>query len=171
LRRADTTALDLCCGTGDVLFDLEKIVPARVLGADFCHPMLVMARKKAEKLRLPAVLFEADAVNLPLKNESLDGIAIAFGFRNLSNYQTALTELARILRPGGVLAILEFSHPPGLVMKALYGLYSRVILPAIGGAISGSRDAYAYLPESIRKFPRATELCRMITASGFSRAE
>ena len=171
LGRVEATALDLCCGTGDVLFDLERAVPARVLGADFCHPMLVAAQVKANRLRLPSAFFEADALRLPLKNESLDGIAIAFGFRNLSNYETALEELARILRPGGMLAILEFSHPPGRLMKALYGFYSRVILPAIGGAISGSRDAYTYLPESIRKFPRAPELCRMMTASGFASAE
>ncbi len=171
LGRPNTRTLDLCCGTGDVLFDLECIAPAFVMGADFCHPMLVSAKCKGQGLHRPAVLFEADALTLPVRDQSLDAIAIAFGFRNLSNYQAGLHELSRVLKRGGVLAILEFSHPSGFVMKSVYDFYSRVLLPLIGGAVSGSREAYSYLPESIRKFPSAAELCRMMAGAGFATAE
>lgn len=163
--------LDLCCGTGDVLLELARISRARVFGADFCHPMLVTARQKALKTGYSAQVFEADAMALPLADATLDAIAIAFGFRNLSNYCEGLAELARVLKPGGVLAILEFSHPRSRLVRAGYGLYSRLLLPWIGGMISGSRTAYTYLPESIAKFPEAGELESMMRAAGFQNAQ
>jgi demethylmenaquinone methyltransferase / 2-methoxy-6-polyprenyl-1,4-benzoquinol methylase len=112
-------------------------------------------------------LFEADAMQLPLASASFDVITIAFGFRNLANYETGLRELRRVLRPGGILAILEFSQPPNAAFAAVYNWYSRQVLPVIGGMISGSRDAYAYLPESVRKFPGAEELAAMMGRAGF----
>jgi demethylmenaquinone methyltransferase/2-methoxy-6-polyprenyl-1,4-benzoquinol methylase len=162
--------LDLCCGTGDVLLDLHSRSQARVLGADFCHPMLVVAQSKAHAKNTRASLIEGDAMELPLIANSLDAISIAFGFRNLANYSAALTEFLRVLKPGGTLAILEFSHPPGAFMRASYGLYSGTVLPAIGALISGSRQAYTYLPESVAKFPRAEVLRGMMTAAGFADA-
>ena len=170
LQRPDAKVLDLCCGTGDVLLDLQAAGAARVMGADFCHPMLVSARKKAGAKGFSAPLFEADALALPLAGESLDAIAISFGFRNLANYENGLQELHRVLKPGGMLVILEFSHPPGRFMKTAYGFYSRLLLPAIGSVLSGSREAYAYLPDSIRKFPRAAQLAQMMK-TGFSDTE
>jgi demethylmenaquinone methyltransferase / 2-methoxy-6-polyprenyl-1,4-benzoquinol methylase len=160
--------LDLCCGTGDVLLDLQGISKANVMGADFCHPMLVAARHKAERRRNQPLLFEADALRLPLSDGCLDLISIAFGFRNLANYTAALEELKRVLVPGGVLAILEFSHPRSALVKLSYGLYSTVLLPLIGAIISGSREAYTYLPESIQKFPDAVALEEMIRRAGFA---
>lgn len=171
LNRTGAKILDLCCGTGDVLLDLQQATRAPVLGADFCHPMLVSAQQKADRKGFHAPLFEADALALPLGGRSLDAIAISFGFRNLANYESGLRELHRVLKPGGILAILEFSHPPGLVTKVGYGIYSRLLLPAIGSLISGSREAYTYLPESIRKFPRANDLADMMTAAGFRDTE
>jgi len=168
LQRPAAKVLDLCCGTGDVLLDLQQVAAAPIMGADFCHPMLVSAQKKAERQGFHAPLFEADALHLPIAARSLDAIAISFGFRNLANYQSGLTELHRVLKPGGMLVILEFSHPPGLVMRTAYGFYSRLLLPAIGTLISGSREAYAYLPDSIRKFPLAEELAGMMRTAGFS---
>ncbi len=168
LENPAATVLDLCCGTGDVMFDLQRDAKARVLGADFCHPMLVSARGKGKERNLPARVFEADALTLPVAAESLDAIAIAFGFRNLTNYGAGLAEFQRVLKPGGRLAILEFSHPTGLLTRVAYSFYSRVVLPWIGGVVSGSRAAYTYLPESIEKFPRARELERQIAAHGFS---
>ena len=167
LTRPGAKILDLCCGTGDVLLDLQSLAATPVMGADFCHEMLVSARHKAAQRGFPVPLIEADALQLPLADASLDAISISFGFRNLANYPAGLRELYRVLKCGGVLAILEFSHPPGPVMKAAYGFYSRVLLPAIGAAISGSREAYAYLPDSIRKFPQAEELRAMMAAAGF----
>ncbi|MCU1291248.1 MAG: demethylmenaquinone methyltransferase [Bryobacterales bacterium] len=170
LQQPEAKILDLCCGTGDVLLDLQSAANARIFGADFCHPMLITAQGKARGRHFTAPLVEADALQLPLADASLDAISIAFGFRNLTNYRGGLQELARVLKPGGVLAILEFSHPPGFFMRTAYGFYSRFILPAIGSLVSGSREAYAYLPESIRKFPRAEELKAMISAAGFSQS-
>ncbi len=112
-------------------------------------------------------MFEADALALPVAESSFDLVTIAFGFRNLANYQRGLVELRRVLKPGGVLAILEFSTPPNALLAALYGFYSRNVLPRIGGWISGSPEAYTYLPESVRKFPDAPGLAQQMRDAGF----
>jgi len=166
LMRPDARVLDICCGTGDLVRALSRAHPAgaAVMGSDFCHPMLVAARAKVGAGRL----FEADALRLPLADRSLDLITVAFGFRNLANYQAGLREMRRVLRPGGMAAILEFSQPPNAWFGALYGFYSQRVLPVIGGALSGSRDAYAYLPESVRKFPSPEELTEMMRAAAFA---
>jgi demethylmenaquinone methyltransferase/2-methoxy-6-polyprenyl-1,4-benzoquinol methylase len=167
LQRPDARVLDICCGTGDLLLALESARHAPVLGSDFCHPMLVAARQKVARRRAQASLFEADALRLPLRDASLDLLTVAFGFRNLANYDAGLTEMRRVLRPGGMAAILEFSQPPNRAFGALYHFYSRRILPLIGGALTGSRDAYQYLPESVRKFPSAAELAENMRRAGF----
>jgi demethylmenaquinone methyltransferase/2-methoxy-6-polyprenyl-1,4-benzoquinol methylase len=167
LDRPDGRVLDLCCGTADVLVSLQRRRGrAMILGSDFCHPMLLEARRKTQ-----SPLFEADALALPLADASLDLITVAFGFRNLANYRGGLEELLRVLKPGGVTAILEFSQPKNRVFGALYRLFSIRVLPWIGGMVSGSREAYAYLPESIRKFPGAGELAEQMRSAGFSRVE
>lgn len=191
LERPDARVLDLCCGTGDLTLELwrashnrsltfaapgESTRPHRsrereravVFGADFCHPMLISARAKIGRGHARASLFEADALRLPLGDASLHLVTVAFGFRNLANYQAGLAELRRVLRPGGVAAILEFSRPPNAAFRALYNFYSRRILPWIGGALSGSRDAYTYLPESVRRFPAAGELAEGMRRAGFA---
>ena len=167
LERSDARVLDICCGTGDLVLALARN-GRPVLGSDFCHPMLVAAHQKVQKQRAPATLFESDALNLPLRNASLDLLTVAFGFRNLANYESGLAEMRRVLRPGGMAAILEFTTPPNAIFGAVYHLYCRRILPHIGGLISGSRDAYTYLPESVRKFPTAGELASMMGRAGFS---
>jgi len=171
LARPGAKVLDLCCGTGDVLLSLEARKGSAVFGSDFCHPMLIEARRKIAARKLRSPLFEADALALPLAAGSLDLITIAFGFRNLTNYRRGLDELTRALKPGGVLAILEFSQPRNRLFAALYGFFSTRVLPWVGGMISGSRDAYSYLPESIRKFPGPEELARQMQAAGFSTVE
>jgi len=165
-ERPGARVLDLCCGTGDVLLTLERRTGAKVFGSDFCHPMLVEARRKRAKR-----LLEADALQLPLASASLDLVTIAFGFRNLANYEAGLRELLRVLKPGGVVAILEFSQPTNRAFGALYGFFSTRVLPWVGGMISGSREAYSYLPESIRKFPDAPELAAAMQRAGFTRVE
>ena len=166
IENPDARILDLCCGTGDVLLGIEKRRKATALGSDFCHPMLVEAGKK-----VASPLFESDALALPLADASLDLITVAFGFRNLANYRRGLEELLRVLKPEGVVAILEFSQPRNRAFAAVYGFFSTRVLPLIGGMISGSRQAYAYLPESIRKFPSAEELAEEMKAAGFRRVE
>ena len=168
LANPDAAVLDLCCGTGDVMLDLARGSQARIIGADFCHPMLLAAQRKTLQRRALAQLFEADALRLPLADHSLDALSIAFGYRNLTGYQEALEEFHRVLKPGGMLAILEFSHPRAALTRVAYGFYSRAILPLVGGLISGSRQAYSYLPESIRKFPKADVLEHMLKTAGFA---
>jgi demethylmenaquinone methyltransferase / 2-methoxy-6-polyprenyl-1,4-benzoquinol methylase len=166
LARPEARVLDLCCGTGDVLRELVSRGRRFTMGADFCHPMLIAAQRKVS-----APVFEADALMLPLRPDSLELVTIAFGFRNFANYERGLEELLRILKPGGMAAILEFSQPANRPFAALYGFFSKHVLPRVGGFISGSPEAYSYLPESIRKFPSAEELAVRLRGAGFARVE
>ena len=171
LERPEARALDICCGTGDLVLALAGRARATVLGSDFCHPMLVEARAKVGRRGARAALFESDALRLPLRDASLDLLTVAFGFRNLANYEAGLAEMRRVLRPGGTAAILEFSRPPNRAFAAVYHFYARRILPCIGGALTGSRDAYRYLPESVRKFPDAPQLAGYMRRAGFREVE
>ena len=137
LHKPNARVLDLCCGTGDILLALETRGRAMTLGSDFCHPMLLQARRK-----VASPLFEADALALPIADGSLDLITVAFGFRNLASYSRGLEELLRVLKPGGTVAILEFSQPTNRAFASLYGFFSTRLLPCIGGIVSRSREAY-----------------------------
>ncbi|HZT39440.1 MAG TPA: bifunctional demethylmenaquinone methyltransferase/2-methoxy-6-polyprenyl-1,4-benzoquinol methylase UbiE [Bryobacteraceae bacterium] len=163
--------LDLCCGTGDVLIALEQRRGAPSLGVDFAHPMLTAAARKIAERGFASPLIEADGLLLPLRDDAVDAITIAFGFRNFANYRRGLGEMLRVLKPDGIAAILEFSQPRNRAFNAVYGWFSKFVLPRVGGLISGSRQAYAYLPESISKFPGADELAAEMLAAGFSRVE
>jgi len=162
LQRPDARVLDLACGTGDLTLALQRGGPARIWGSDFCHPMLVRARAKGA-----ARLFEADALELPLADQSFDLVTVAFGFRNFADHRRGLQQMRRVLKPGGRLAILEFSTPPNRAFAALYRFYSTRLLPRIGGLVSGSREAYTYLPESVRKFPDAESLATAMREAGY----
>ena len=168
LERPGARVLDICCGTGDLAMALQRACPRPLMGSDFCHPMLVAARAKMARQPVAPRLFEADALRLPLRDASLDLVTVAFGFRNLANYEDGLREMRRVLRPGGMAAVLEFSQPSNALFAALYGFYSRRVLPWIGGLLTGNRDAYRYLPESIRKFPAAPELAEDMRRAGFT---
>lgn len=170
LARRDARVLDLCCGTGDMAFALERQARgsgARIFGADFAHPMLERAARKSNGVSPRWV--EADALNLPFPDGSFDLVTSAFGFRNLADYDAGLREIVRVLRPGGELGILECSEPRGIVGK-LYGVYFRRVLPAIGTAVSGVKGAYAYLPASVGRFPAAPEMIDRMRAAGFGAA-
>lgn len=172
LNRPAATVLDLCCGTGDLTIALARASEgSAVLGSDFCHPMLVQAGRKLSAQRLARRIFESDALKLPVRDGSLDLITVAFGFRNLVDYRAGLREFQRVLKPGGTAAILEFSQPPNALFAAVYNFYSRRVLPVLGGWISGSRDAYTYLPESVSKFPGAEELAAEMRKMGFQDVE
>lgn len=167
LDRPGARILDLCCGTGDVLIELQGATANPVFGGDFCHPMLVSARDKIVDRGYPAQLFEGDALELPFRDNTLDLITISFGFRNFVSYAAGLMELRRALRPGGTLALLECSHPRGWLMKKAHGLYSKTLVPLIGGLVSHSHAAYQYLPDSVEKFPRAEQLRDLMVNAGY----
>jgi demethylmenaquinone methyltransferase / 2-methoxy-6-polyprenyl-1,4-benzoquinol methylase len=141
--------------------------PAPILAVDFSHQML---SRGAEKFAPHNIIpIEADALHLPLADNSIDLVTSAFGFRNLSNYEAGLAELHRILRPGGQIGILDFNQPTGLT-GALYNLYFKQILPRFGGLISGDPAAYTYLPDSVARFPSSSRMIELIQQAGFTNA-
>jgi demethylmenaquinone methyltransferase/2-methoxy-6-polyprenyl-1,4-benzoquinol methylase len=167
--------LDLCCGTGDLGIGLSRRYrSARVTGLDFAHEMLLRARKKSDRqtssdpvqLR-PIKFIEADALRLPFADDFFDLVTTGFGFRNLANYEEGLREIRRVLKPGGTLAILEFTEPPPGVLGDLYRWYCRKLLPRIGGLISGNHNAYKYLPASVSRFFRPDELTGLMRGAGY----
>lgn len=153
--------LDLACGTGDLLAALEAVAPAQYLAADFCLPMLVRTREKSS-----APLLEADGLRLPFADATLDLITIGFGFRNFANYRAGLLEMQRVLRPGGRVAILEFTTPPTLAVRGFMNLFNRYVMGPAGRWLSGQGDAYEYLPDSVKRFPAAAELASLMRDSG-----
>ena len=161
---SDALILDLACGTGDLAQALFETTGARVVASDFCRPMLTIAAKKIDQ---GITLVEGDALKLPFANESFDAATIAFGLRNFASLDDGLTEVRRVLRDGGWLAVLEFSKPVNPVIRPAFGFYFRRLLPFMGGLISGSRSAYTYLPNSVRKFPDQEELAGLIRRAGF----
>lgn len=167
LARPEARIADLCCGTGDLTIALARRAKAKVAGADFAHPMLLLAASKAARKHVSAKFFEADAMCLPFADGSLDLVTMAFGFRNLVRYDDGLREIHRVLRPGGTMAILEFSHPPNALFRAAYEFYSSRLLPRLGGWLTGHRSAYSYLPSSVGRFPAAPELAERMRAAGF----
>jgi len=176
LQRPEAVVLDLCCGTGDMTLALDKHRPqpstdngqrtavSPILALDFSHTMLTLAARKFAGRNIVSI--EADALHLPLADASVDLVTSAFGFRNLTSYPDGLRELYRVLRPGGEIAILECNQPGGLI-GWLYSFYFHHILPVAGGLISGKRRAYAYLPDSVMKFPRPPQMKALIAAAGF----
>ena len=175
LERPDAVVLDLCCGTGDLAFALSRAGKARIVGADFAHSMLVRAREKSAALApspnqgsaSPMTFLEADALRLPFASASFDLVTTAFGFRNLANYEAGLREIQRVLKPGGTIAILEFTEPPDGLLGDFYRWYFYKVLPRIGGLISGDRSAYTYLPKSVARFFRPPELAALMNAVGY----
>jgi demethylmenaquinone methyltransferase / 2-methoxy-6-polyprenyl-1,4-benzoquinol methylase len=179
LNRSDAVVLDLCCGTGDLTFSLAAAGKARVIGADFAHPMLLRAKEKSTSTIGPephqsiqALSFcEADALRLPFADRSFNLVTTAFGFRNLANYEAGLRETYRVLKPGATLAILEFTEPPAGFLGDLYRWYFRRVLPLIGGWLSGDRSAYTYLPASVSRFFGPHELASLLQTVGYSEVE
>lgn len=160
--RPGQRALDLCCGTADLALEL-RAAGLEVVGADFSHEMLLEARRKAPGL----ALVEADALRLAFADASFDLVTIGFGLRNLADYDAGLRELLRVLRPGGRLAVLEFSVPTAPAFRRVYHLYLGRLVPAVGRALSSRHGAYQYLADTVREFPDQAELGRRIQGAGF----
>jgi len=180
LANPDALVLDLCCGTGDLALALRARGPAKIIGADFAHTMLVRANQKAhagsrnpsadssDHTSTPMSFAEADALRLPFAGESFDLVTTAFGFRNLANYEAGLREILRVLKPGGTIAILEFTEPPNTVLGRLYRWYVFSVLPRVGALISGHSSAYTYLPKSVSRFFRPPQLSALLTQVGYA---
>ncbi len=169
LEDENALLLDVACGTGDLAIELQKNSKAKIVGTDFCRPMLSIARGKSTELKIPYV--EADGMNLSFTENTFDAVTIAFGLRNFSNWQNGLKEFRRILKPRGKLVILEFSTPVIPGFRQAFQFYFSHILPFIGGAVSGSRGAYEYLPDSVSRFPDQKNLAQMMVDVGFSDVE
>lgn len=167
----DGPILDLCTGTGDLAFAYDRAARGRVplIGADFCHEMLVRASEKAKRRQSAGRIrfVEADAQALPFPAATFQLVAIAFGLRNVTDPDRGLAEMVRVARPGGRIAVLEFSRPRGRVVGPLYHWYFQTVLPRVGQVLSRSPEsAYRYLPESVLAFPDGEELCERMRRQG-----
>ncbi len=163
--------LDLCTGTGDLALAYDRAAGGKlaIVGADFCHEMLVLAGAKTGQRRASGRIrfLEADAQRLPLPNDLFQITTVAFGLRNVTDTDRGLAEMVRVTRPGGRVAILEFSQPRGWLFGRLYRFYFRHILPLVGQAISRSKDnAYKYLPASVMEFPDGEHLAQRLRRHG-----
>jgi demethylmenaquinone methyltransferase/2-methoxy-6-polyprenyl-1,4-benzoquinol methylase len=165
---AGAVVLDACAGTLDLSVELARRPDfrGRVLGFDFAYPMLNAGRAKATSLPISSAC--ADALSLPLRTGSCDGAMVAFGVRNLADLEAGLRELARVLRPGGRLVILEFTTPRWQPFRALYLCYFRRLLPLLGRLVSRHGSAYSYLPASVLQFPEPDRLAALMEAAGFT---
>ena len=167
LNDPNAIILDVACGTGDLSIELQADARAKVIGTDFCRPMLTIAAEKSTSI--PFV--EGDAMGLGFADETFTGVTIAFGLRNLSNVADGVAELHRILKPGGKLVVLEFSSPVIPGFRSVFNFYFANVLPRIGGVVSGSRSAYEYLPDSVSKFPDQKALSEILRRTGFAEVE
>ena len=170
----NTRVIDLCAGTADVALAIAaRHADASVVGVDFSGPMLVIGVRKvrAAALEHRIRLVRGDAAEIPAASASCDGATIAFGIRNVAEPERALAELARVLRPGAKLAILEFGQPKIPGVKTLYLWYFRYLLPLVGRLVSHHQSAYSYLPASVGAFPPPAEFARTIERHGFVSVE
>src|SRR5262245_21030500 len=161
--------LDLCTGTGDLALAYDKAAGGKVpvVGADFCHEMLLRAESKASKTKARVQFLEADAQRLPFSDNYFQISAVAFGLRNVTDTDRGIAEMVRVTQPGGRIAILEFSQPRGRLFSKLYRFYFKHVLPLIGQTISRSKDnAYRYLPASVLEFPDGEALAQRLRRHG-----
>ena len=154
--------LDVACGTGDMCVELLKR-GCTVTGVDLSEEMLAIAKVKGERLKVKVEV--ADAENLPFEEESFDGVTCAFGVRNFVHLEKGLSEMLRVLKPGGRMVILELATPDSKLLRPFYNLYTKHVIPWLGQRIAGNRDAYTYLPDSIARFPKGDDFLQIIRNS------
>lgn len=158
--------LDVASGTGDLALEIQDTCPQLdIMATDFCAEMLSHASSRG----LPKTMV-ADALQLPFFDAKYDVVTVAFGLRNMADYPAALREMARVLKPGGRLVVLDFSLPKGL-LRAPYRWYLHHVLPKIAGYLTQQKDAYEYLGASIEQFPQGAAMCQLMRENGFQEAE
>lgn len=170
-QSAVAEVLDVATGTGDFAVKLcRRLKPRRVLGIDLSEGMLAVARKKVKKLGLEDVITfsQGDCMALPIDDDSVDAVTVAFGVRNFKDLARGYREMLRVLRPGGRLVVLELSVPTNRVVRWFYNLYAMHVIPFIGGLRSGDRDAYRYLPRSIAAVPQGPEMTAIMEREGYA---
>jgi len=165
------TILDLATGTGDFAIESLRLKPAKIIGGDISDLMMNVGRTKAQKLGASDILeFQrVDSENMPFEDNKFDAITVGFGVRNFENLERGLSEMHRVLRPGGKVAILEVAKPKQFPMKQVYSIYFQYIVPMIGRLFSSDIRAYTYLPESVKVFPEGEDFVAILTKVGFSR--
>lgn len=166
------TILDIATGTGDFALEAMKLNPEKIIGLDISDGMLEVGRKKikARGWHQRIDMVNGDSENLPFEENKFDAVIVAFGVRNFENLERGLSEMLRVLKPGGAVVILEFSKPRGFPMKQLYGFYFRAILPLVGRLFSKHRTAYTYLPESVDVFPDGNNFLAILNKIGYQNA-
>jgi len=167
--KGSETVLDVATGTGKLALELQKRVGAsgRVVGIDFCEPMLQKAKGQAHNIHL----LLATSEGLPFPDNSFDGATIGFALRNVPDIEKTLRETTRVIKPGGKIVCLEFSRPRHPIMRSLHRFYLLRVLPTVGWLISGDKEAYLYLPRSIMEFPCAEELKAVMEKAGLERVQ
>ena len=166
---SESILLDVACGTGDVAIEAKKQGAEKIFGADYSYNMLQLFEKKSKWIKSRTVQMVAE--NLPLKDESVTNITVAFGVRNFYDIQEGFNSFYRILKKGGKATIIEFRLPSNTVFKALYKFYFKKILPVVGGIISGDMAAYKYLPRSVEEFDEKINMPELLRNSGFRNIE
>lgn len=170
VRGLQGNVLDVACGTGDMVVGLAK-QGCTVTGIDISEEMLAIARRKtaaAAPHLSPPTFHLGDAEALPFSDDTFDAVTCAFGVRNFVHLEQGLREMHRVLRPGGRAVVLELSVPRAPLVQAFYNLYARRIIPLLGAAVAGNREAYTYLPESIRRFPTPNRFAELLRQVGFA---
>lgn len=164
--------LDLCCGTGDVVFHLLRTDPTlKLTGIDFCEPMLAGARERAKHERQGNLSFvEGDVSALPFADRAFDGATMGFSLRNVVDIDVVLREISRVLRPGARFVNLDVSKAPNKLWKRCFDLYFYGVVPLVGGIVGGSKQAYTYLPQSLTNHPDANDLRERFEQAGFKSA-
>ena len=166
--------LDVATGTGDMAIAAAKTIhPKRIAGLDIADQMLEVGRKKITEQNLSSIISmqTGDSESMPFATGEFDAVMCAYGVRNFEHLEEGLAEMNRVLRPGGKVVILEFSHPTGAIIKPLYQFYFRYILPTLGKLVSKHSKAYTYLPESVMAFPEGKRFCEILGQCGFKEAK
>lgn len=172
-KQSPKNILDVATGTADLAIEMLKVTPDKITGVDISNGMLEIGRKKIKKKALEdkISLQEADSENLPFEDNYFDAVCVSFGARNFENLEKGLSDMCRVLKPGGKLYILEFSQPNIFPFKQLYQFYFKYVLPLLGKFISKDNAAYNYLPESVSAFPYGKKLNKIIEKCGYNKAK